>query len=179
MTKIEEKKKEDTPTQVKPKAQGGTTKVNTEEIAAYPIGGLQGDNAVVVNAQQQPVFTMNTNEAAVMNPDTKTVDVIPNQKNNQVGPQQKTDAAPMMDEFKSAIQELRKDFADTSAKDVKPSEPLAAKQENMDQRWLAALGHVTEIPYRNPTAHRVASRANGVETGGADNKYHYSYGNKS
>jgi len=179
MTKIEDKKKEDTPTQVKPKAKGGTTKVSTEEIAAYPIGGLQGDNAVVVNAQQQPLFTMNTNEAAVMNPDTKTVDVIPNQKNKQVGPQQQPDSTPVMNEFNSAIQDLQKDFDNLSKKDMKQPDMTTTQPEQFNQSWLAALGHVTEIPYRNPTAHRVASRANGVETGSADNGYHFSHGNKS
>jgi hypothetical protein len=179
MTKIEDKKKEDTPTQVKPKAKGGTTKVSTEEIAAYPIGGLQGDNAVVVNAQQQPLFTMNTNEAAVMNPDTKTVDVIPNQKNNQVGPQQQPDSTPVMNEFNSAIQELQKNFDDLSAKSGKMPDMDLKIPDQHNQSWLKELGHVTEIPYRNPTAHRVASRANGVETGSADNGYHFSHGNKS
>jgi hypothetical protein len=179
MTKIEDKKKEDTPTQVKPKAKGGTTKVSTEEIAAYPIGGLQGDNAVVVNAQQQPLFTMNTNEAAVMNPDTKTVDVIPNQKGKQVGPQQQSDNTPVMNEFTSAIQELQKNFDDLSTKSGKMPELNLSIPEQYNQSWLKELGHVTEIPYRNPTAHRVASRAHGVETGTADNGYHFSHGNKS
>jgi hypothetical protein len=174
------KKHEDVPTQVKPKAQGGTTKVSTEEIAAYPIGGLQGDNAVVVNAQQKPLFTMNTNEAAVMNPDTKTVDVLPNKKNNALGPQQQTDtAAPMMNEFQSAIQDLQKGFADMQTKTAKAPDLNKQATDQLNQNWLAALGHVTEIPYRNPTAHRVASRANGVETGSADNNYHYSKGNRS
>ena len=82
------------PEAVKTNADGGINKVSTAQISAYPIGGLRGDNAVVVNSRQQPLFTMNTNEAAVMNPQNKTVDVIPNKKDGNVPPAQQ-DQAPI------------------------------------------------------------------------------------
>ena len=81
------KKPEEAPTPVKTHESGGSSKVNSEQISAYPIGGIKSDNVVVVNKQQKPLFTMNTNESIMMDAQSKTAHVIPNQRDTAVGPQ--------------------------------------------------------------------------------------------
>jgi hypothetical protein len=59
-------------------ADGGAKELNTEEITAYPIGPLKGDNSVVVDDNKKPLFTMNTDkESAHYDPVDKTVSVKP------------------------------------------------------------------------------------------------------
>ena len=60
-------------------AEGGEQDVRqTGRIEAKPIGGLRGDNTVVVDQNQKPMFTMNTDkEAANYDPKTGKVSVTP------------------------------------------------------------------------------------------------------
>jgi hypothetical protein len=59
-------------------SEGGEISVDSNKIEARPIGKLNGDNSVVVDENQQPLFTMNTNkETATYNPLKKTVEVTP------------------------------------------------------------------------------------------------------
>lgn len=58
------------------RAKGGDVNVNADEIKAMPIGGLKGDNSVVVDENSNPLFTMNTkDESASYNPKTGDVSV--------------------------------------------------------------------------------------------------------
>lgn len=69
-------------------AEGGKYGVNSGEIKAMPIESLKGDNSVVVDGANNPLFTMNTKEEhAVYNPKTRQVDVQPLTKTdpNQLG----------------------------------------------------------------------------------------------
>ena len=51
------------PTRVAVLADGGEADTgSSSEISAYPIGSLKGDNAIVANADQEPLFTMNTDK---------------------------------------------------------------------------------------------------------------------
>jgi hypothetical protein len=66
------------PENVQALASGGEKEVETENITAYPIGGLRGDNSVVVDQDAKPLFTMNTDrETAEYNPRTGKVHVEP------------------------------------------------------------------------------------------------------
>ena len=67
-------------------ADGGAKELNTEEITAYPIGPLKGDNSVVVDDNKKPLFTMNTDkESAHYDPVDKTVSVRPlDEKKNKL-----------------------------------------------------------------------------------------------
>ena len=178
----DKKENEQPPTIVKPKAEGGTTKVGTEKISAYPIGGLQGDNAIVVDAQKKPLFTMNTNETAVMNPDTKTVDVHPKTKTTDIkaheNVKQETINSALLEDFHSDIEELKKRFDIIKPMDIKNKHD-ERPMTDFDPTWLHKLSNVTEQPYRNSTAQRAFYRAGGYETGEPNNSFHYSKGNRS
>lgn len=67
-------------------ADGGAKEIQTNEITAYPIGQLKGDNSVVVDDNKKPLFTMNTDkESAHYDPIDKTVSVRPlDEKKNKL-----------------------------------------------------------------------------------------------
>lgn len=66
------------PEEVRVLAEGGQAEVNSDEIKAMPIDSLKGDNSVVMDQDNKPLFTMNTkDEKAVYDPKTKQVDVQP------------------------------------------------------------------------------------------------------
>lgn len=72
------------PPSVQANAEGGEQDVRqTGQIEAKPIGGLRGDNTVVVDENQKPMFTMNTDkESANYDPKTGKVSVTPLGKND-------------------------------------------------------------------------------------------------
>lgn len=182
LKKAEEKKKEQEKpaTQVKAMAEGGDVAVNTEQIAAYPINGLRGDNAVVVNAHQKPLFTMNTNEDILMDPNNNRAQILPDSKNTGVGPMPKQDmTSGMIEEFRSTINDLRQDFA--SMKPKKIEQPTLARPTGTpgESNWISKINQEASDPYKSPTLRRVAYRAGGMETGDPSNNFHYSRGNNS
>jgi hypothetical protein len=64
-------------------AQGGKMQVNSDSIEAHALGGTRGDNSLVTDENQKPLFTMNTNkESASYDPVTQSVSVQPLTKNN-------------------------------------------------------------------------------------------------
>ena len=182
-TKQPEVKKEEpkqAPTKVKAMAEGGTVDINTEKITAYPIGGLQGDNAVVVNTQQRPLFTMNTNENIVMDGKNNKLHVIPNKKSTNIGPTPKDNPmSGIMEEFHSTIQEIKNDFATLKATKVEQPKLQSNSPSVNEEGWLDKINHTSADPFKSPTMRRVATRAAGMETGDATNGYHYSRGNHS
>lgn len=181
MTKIEEKKKEDVAaTKVKAMAEGGPVPVNTEQITAYPIGGLRGDNAVVVNAHQKPLFTMNTNENVLMDPNNNRAQVIPNTKGTNVGPMPKENmTSGIMEDFNSTIQEIRKDFASLKADKATTPNMSPASPAITENGWLGRLSDTANDPFKTPSIRRVAYRAGGMETGEPYSGFHHSRGNNS
>lgn len=181
MTKIEDNKKEDKPaTTVKAMAEGGSVPVNTDQIAAYPIGGLRGDNAVVVNANQKPLFTMNTNEDVLMDPNNSRAHVLPEGKNTGVRPGPRQDATSgIMEEFQSTIREIRQDFANLTPKKIEQPNINPPNALTNDPMWLSKINHEASSVFKNPTARRVAERAGGRETGDASSNFHFSRGNNS
>lgn len=177
MTKIEDTKPATT---VKAMAEGGSVSVNTDQIAAYPIGGLRGDNAVVVNANQKPLFTMNTNEDVLMDPNNSRAHVLPENKNMSVGPAPKQDmTSGIMEEFQSTINDIRRDFANLTPKKMEQPNTNPANALINDPMWLSKINLESSSVFKNPTARRVAERAGGKETGDASSGFHFSRGNNS
>lgn len=180
LKKQEDQKKENAPPKVKAMAEGGTVPVNTDKITAYPIDGLRGDNAVIVNAQQKPLFTMNTNENITMNPASNRAEIAPQDKKTNIGPTPREDTTSnIMEDFHSTIHEIRKDFANLKAAkvekpDLNPTRPLI--DEN---GWLGKMNQTAADPFKSPSARRVAYRAGGMETGDPSSGFHYSRGNNS
>lgn len=69
------------PTKVPVLADGGEAAVDGNQITAMPAGPLKGDNSLVVDGNQKPLFTMNTNkESAAYDPNTGKVSVQPTMK---------------------------------------------------------------------------------------------------
>lgn len=161
------------PTQVKSNADGGVNKINTEEISAYPINGLRGDNAVVVNAQQKPLFTMNTNEKMLVDPKNDTAQVLPEQKE-----QAQNNTNEMFNEFKTAIDQLRQEFSQNKAIDPK-SQDMPNRFDHVDGSYINSLNEVSKQWYQTPSMQRAAYRAGGMETGEPVSNFHYSNGNRS
>ena len=171
------KKPEEAPTPVKTHESGGSSKVNSEQISAYPIGGIKSDNVVVVNKQQKPLFTMNTNESIMMDAQSKTAHVIPNQRDTAVGPQ-KPDTQPAgIQEFTNAVQEIRDAF--TSNKSMTPKEPAPPVFTETHGQALGAMNDLSSNWYLTPSVQRAAYRAGGIETGEPNNNFHYSHGNRT
>jgi len=172
------------PTKVKTNALGGSNKINTEEISAYPIGGLKGDNTVVVNKQQKPLFTMNTNESAVFNADTKTVNVTPNQKAGDVRPQKMDN--PMTaaaQEFRNVVNDIKSSFDTNASPTPQPQSSVNRDMFNSDMGTGAALNNTNNLSsdwYNgSPSLRRASYRAVGVETGEPNSGFHYSQQNRS
>lgn len=168
------------PTKVRTAATGGNMPVNTESISAYPINELRGDNAVVVNAHQKPLFTMNTNEKVLMDPNKDQAQVIPENKMTNVGAVPKQDfTSGIREEFNSAMNEMKKDFANLLPSDRKPPQRDISQPTMIDSGWLDRLTHSSSDPLSVPTIRRVAYRAGGMETGDPSTGFHFSHGNNS
>lgn len=166
------------PAKVKTNAAGGDNRVNTEQISAYPIGGLKGDNVVVVNKQQQPLFTMNTNESITMNPKTDTATVTPSGKERNVGAAPKDSfVSDMFGDFNQSVRELASKFDQ--------NKPVPERQDRPDTftpeggNWLNNLNKLTEKEFHSPSARRAFYRAGGSETGEPHSGFHFSHGNRS
>lgn len=168
------------PETVPTKATGGTTEA-APQISAYPIGGLRGDNSVVVDANQKPLFTMNTKTEAVMPTGASNqVNVVPSQKGPEGGVAQAPDPTKAMrDDIHQLKEQISKSAEMVSgqqnASGLKPKPVVADRDPQMINQLLDQIGK----PYRNPTAQRAFSRARFVETGDATNDFHHSIGNST
>lgn len=162
------------------KADGGPVAVNTEQIAAYPIDGLRSDNAVVVNAHQKPLFTMNTNEKVLMDPNNNRAQVIPENKKTDVGAgPQKDFTSGIREEFNSTINQIKKDFANLVPTQVEPPSRDYTQIKMIENGWLNAINQSSSDPLNVPSIRRVAYRAGGMETGDPSTGFHHSRGNNS
>ena len=168
------------PPSVPTKAIGGQTEASGQ-ITAYPIGGLRQDNSVVVDANQKPLFTMNTQkEAVVPTGASNMVNVVPSQKGPEGGVSMPQDSGRAM---RDDIHQLKQQMQETSqmvagqqnATGTKPRAVMPDRDPNMINQLLHQIGS----PYRNPTAQRAFSRARFAETGDATNDFHHSIGNSA
>lgn len=161
------------PEKVTTAAAGGSFNVGDGKIQAYPIGGIKTDNTVVVNKQQKPLFTMNTNrEAAVYDPSQRRVDVMPTSKVKGVG------AAP--NPMSNEMNYMRQEMAAMSQQ--KPKEaPAPVKQVSHPQNDLASMmGNVNQAgkdPYLNPAFKRAMFRTNFDEHRSREPVNNYTRGN--
>lgn len=163
---------------VKTNALGGTNKINTEEISAYPIGGLKGDNAVVVNKAQKPLFTMNTNESMTIDPKNDTATVTPNKKDGNVGNSKHDPMQGMFDQFNDSIKQLANRF----------DENKSVSYPKMPERFdpfppetgiaLGELNKLTATQFHSPSAARAFSRSGAVGQEQPNNS-HFNHGNHS
>lgn len=165
------------PATVKTNAMGGVNKINTEEISAYPIGGLNGDNAVVVNKQQKPLFTMNTNEAMTIDPKNDTAIVTPNARERNVGATQSSPLESMFSDFTQSVRNLSDKF-DTNKSTTEPAQkpdPFPAEGGS----WLNNLNKLTEQSFHSPSSRRAFYRSQGQSVDNGTGTNHFSHGNNS
>ena len=160
---------------VKTNSTGGSNKTPTDLIRALPIGGIKDDNSVVVDANERPLFTMNTDkESAVYNPVEKKVDVMPSKKGGDVG------AKP--NATQSEIESMRNDIM--AMKDNTHSKPpekniKGPEMRDRDPHMIDKIMDLTRTTFTNPTSARAFSRARFHETGDATNDFHHSGGNSN
>jgi hypothetical protein len=169
--------KADTP-KIEVKATGGTAPADSH-IQAYPIGGLRGDNSVVVDAQQQPLFTMNTKtEALLPNPQENRVDVVPTQKQtNSANEQAPNPMQRFSDDLENVRHEIKSAFSDMSINNDVTGRPARNTITDRDSHMIDGLLDSTRIAYKNPTSQRAFNRSRFHETGDPTNDFHHSIGN--
>jgi hypothetical protein len=156
---------------------GGENKTQTDQISAMPIGGIKSDNSVVVDANQKPLFTMNTEkEAAVYNPTKRNVDVIP--KSSTIGktPSSQSNMQSEMDILRSDIMSLKEGKQNPAQDITKGSEShITDRDGGMIENIMSMTKHI----FLDPSAARAYSRARFVETGDSTNDFHHSGGNSN
>ena len=148
-------------------AVGGTHNLNTDEIKAMPIDSLKGDNSVVVDKSNNPLFTMNTKEEqAVYDPKTRQVDIQPLAKTNPntLGEKQTT--------------EKLSDTENTTLKENQP--PPVMPQSGMPQSGLRSSDTsltITDDIFKDPSFKRAIAKTRFVDTGDAALGGHFGMAN--
>jgi hypothetical protein len=159
---------------VKTNSKGGSNRTHTDQITALPIGGIKDDNSVVVDANKQPLFTMNTDkESAVYDPVERKVDVVPNKKTGEIG---------RMPERTQATVEMKSDIVDTKDGTHKPQDITKGSESHISDRDPHMIDQILDMTrniFLDPSAARAFSRARFHETGDATNDFHHSTGNSN
>lgn len=171
---------------VKTNETGGTNKVTSGEVTAYPIGGIKGDNAVVVDTNKKPLFTMNTDETAVMDGEKKTVEVLPKSRQETLKPsveptegEETNLVSSMREDFDQEIKELHQKFEQLSPVNIKSNQGMTQRPNDMPMNWIESLHNEIDQTFQNPAIRRAVNRSKGVETGEPRNNYHFSNGNRT
>lgn len=152
--------------QVNVNAEGGKENINTDEIKAMPIKSLKGDNSVVVDKSNNPLFTMNTKEEkAVYDPKTRQVDVQPLSKTDpdQLGEKQ---AAPMPNETE-----------DLSRSDIRPQQIQQPQVPSSSPRSGDVSVNITDELFKDPSFKRAIAKTRFVDTGDAALGGHFGMAN--
>lgn len=182
-------KQESTPIEAKKvqsvsvKAKGGKEDLSNEsQLIARPINSLQSDNTLVVDQNNTPKFTMNTDkEAAVYDPNKREVNVIPTQKTDgnildMMSSQVEQAAGNVKDELTNIADSLRSEFQSMLSDQDKRKPPAVTHTiSDRDPDMITKLGTIVQ----SPSATRAFSRARFVETGSAIDDFHSSGGNKN
>lgn len=166
-------------------ATGGTFDVSNvvdsggDMLQAFPMqkDGNTGDNLMVANKNQQPMFTMNTNESATYDPASKTIDIQPRPKKAQ-GPMQPP--GNIMDTMHHELMSIRNDLQQAFATSGKASgDKPAPELEKMPQEGLGLVSSLVNANQMvgNPSFIRAMTRTRFQETGGGMDDNHYSNGN--
>lgn len=173
------------PEHIPVKATGGETKASTE-VAAYPIGGLRGDNSVVVDTEsQRPLFTMNTKtEAMVPDAENNKVNVVPTNKVNggsiPAAPSSQTGGSDFMSELGKLREELTTKL--DVAGDIIKQNPIKGLDVggdiDKDRTFLKKMLDSPDNLYQTPSFKRAMMRSSAFKETD-DFHGHYSQGNKS
>lgn len=169
------------PEHIPVKATGGETEASTQ-VAAYPIGGLRGDNSVVVDTEtQKPLFTMNTKtEAMVPDEENNKVNVVPTNKVNGgsiPAPAPQTSNSDFMSELNKLRDELttKLDMAGETLKQ-NPIKGLDVGGDiDKDRTLLARMLSSTDNLYQTPSFKRAMMRSSAFKETD-DFHGHYSQG---
>lgn len=147
-------------------AEGGTHNINSDEIKAMPIDSLKGDNAVVVDKSNNPLFTMNTKEEqAIYNPKTRQVDIQPLTKTNPdtLGEKQTVET-----------------MAETENTTLKENQPQPMQQPVMPstapRSGEVSVGLTDDI-FKDPSFKRAIGKTRFVDTGDAALGGHFGMAN--
>lgn len=149
-------------------AQGGQENINSDQIKAMPIDSLKGDNSVVLNKEDKPLFTMNTKEEqALYNPKTRQVDVQPITKTdpNSIG-EKKTATGPDMTDNIEAQQQ---------AAVVLP--PAQGPAINPAGRSMDTSMTITDDLLKDPSFRRAIAKTRFHDTGDATLGGHFGMAN--
>jgi hypothetical protein len=138
-------------------ADGGESEVDSDQITAMPTGPLKGDNSLVVDANQKPLFTMNTDkESAAYDPNTGKVSVQPTTKAQPDALVNKEQEAPF------AQQETVQDGAGARQAVAERTTNSAAPQPNMS---FDAMTNASANPIHCPSFGRAMAAARMKKTG--------------
>jgi hypothetical protein len=136
-------------------AEGGSQAVNTDEIKAMPIESLKGDNSVVVDKTNNPLFTMNTKEEqASYNPMTRQVDV---------QPVTKTDPNRLGEKPTSQDMSATKNMTDDEYRPQPPTMPssmMSSRDSSID-----VSASITNDIFKDPSFKRAIGKTRFVDTG--------------
>lgn len=141
---------------------GGEQKVESDAITAFPISGLNGDNAIVADSNKDPLFTMNTNkESASYDPNTGKVEVQPVKKNEPEtlkSNESILSQTPTQNEFPTPQE-------NTNASEMRPAPAMDPNHS------LQAAIMTSANPITTPSFERAVNAANFKRTG-----YHFDHG---
>ena len=154
-------------------ATGGAFDVGDGGIKAFPIDGLRGDNTLVVNKKEQPLFTMNSNEPAVYDPSKNRVDVIPKTNGNAMGPS----VDGLRTEFDALRQELGNKLSDAGKVPTQQQAMPIQEIKNDMPSFINNLTNQNKTPYQNPAAQRAYARTRFGESTTRDPTNDYTFGN--
>lgn len=145
------------PEPVKVLAEGGSANVQSDMIKAMPIDSLKGDNSVVLDQQNNPLFTMNTKEEqALYNPKTRQVDVQPLTKTN-----------PNMLGEKQSVNNVLDDNQNVT---LKQNQPVVVQQPQLpsnEPRSGDVSVNITDDIFKDPSFKRAIAKTRFVDTGDA------------
>ena len=141
---------------------GGEQKVNSDSITAFPISGLNGDNAIVADSNKDPLFTMNTNkESASYDPNTGKVEIQPVKRNE---PEQLKNNEEVNSQT-STVNEFTTPQENQNASEMRPA-PSPDPNYSLQAAIMSSAN-----PFTTPSFERAVNAANFKKTG-----YHFDHG---
>jgi hypothetical protein len=148
-------------------AEGGSKSINSDQIKAMPIKSIKGDNSVVVDKSNNPLFTMNTKEEqAVYNPKTRQVDVQPLSKTNPDALGEKQTTETMSDTENTPLKENQQQPT------IQPTMPESSSVRSSDTSLT-----ITDDIFKDPSFRRAIGKTRFVDTGDAALGGHFGMAN--
>ena len=160
-------------------ARGGKFDVPDGGLTAYKAKESK-DNTLVVDKNQNPLFTMNDKESATFDPSNNKVNIDPTIKSKGdikgQQPTQQMGNEAVLESINSLRSDISKKEQNTS--NVNPIN-IIRNPTGESSAAVNNLHDMTSTPYLNPAMHRAVSRVGGEETGSAIGNRHFSFGNKN